>query len=677
MIRVIESFRDFGFSLAFYFGTIFILPSLPDVTVTKVSSIPSPIVESSELFSQRFILFWETFIQKQIFQGYVGRFFSGLIVFGSLSIVLVLIVVIAFACIKAILLEPNNKHGKLTWPLKVHYVFIRRIYNPVKAWIQSFVEFLKGHKFYIYLGLTIWLLNLNLITIVMETISFLFYFAVSFDFLNIGIQGFKLLNDLYYAWNGLPEIFWILILAIIFDSWRKKKGYERLQRMELRNRGLIKSLSIVSFIVGTMNKKKTTVITDMALSQSVMFRDDALKTLYKIELKYPDFPFIRLEKDLQRFFESGRIKNLAGCKKFINHLLEEFPEQSLEQIYNYNLDTFPVSFDDHLKQSIIFDDLITYAEAYFIYVGSNYVVSNYSIRLDDQMRNSGNFPKWNSDFFHRDSKKIYQMSRFSKILDFDVLRLGKTVVENNIISGSFEFGVLSITEIGKERLNKPEMEGVKKGESKANQKNDLFNTYVKMCRHPSTVDYSPYIKFFVDDQRPESWGADARDLSMIVTIREADIEERIVLPFFLWEDYLSELTINKFKDLYYQFRFLRGDNCLFMHFLKSMISMLFKYRLRRFNTFGYRIVDLDIERGTQDGEIKKKEYYLMNKKIYAERFSTDCFAGFFEEKALRANYGLSDYAEYKSVKASFEELLKQNSYFVRSMENNLKNEEEE
>ena len=48
-------------------------------------------------------------------------------------------------------------------------------------------------------------------------------------------------------------------------------------------------------------------------------------------------------------------------------------------------------------------------------------------------------------------------------------------------------------------------------EDEANQKNDLFNAWLKMCRHSATVDNYPFIKVFVDEQRPESWGADARD----------------------------------------------------------------------------------------------------------------------------------------------------------------------
>ena len=57
--------------------------------------------------------------------------------------------------------------------------------------------------------------------------------------------------------------------------------------------------------------------------------------------------------------------------------------------------------------------------------------------------------------------------------------------------------------------------------SETNQKNDLFNSWLKMCRHSATVDNFPFIKVFTDEQRPESWGADSRDLCEIITILSA------------------------------------------------------------------------------------------------------------------------------------------------------------
>ena len=59
----------------------------------------------------------------------------------------------------------------------------------------------------------------------------------------------------------------------------------------------------------------------------------------------------------------------------------------------------------------------------------------------------------------------------------------------------------------------------------------------------------------------------------------------------------------------------------------------------------------------------------MSKKIYSRRFSTDCFSEFFREKALRSKVGINDLLEYKTERATFEELKKQNSYFITDLVN--------
>ena len=65
-----------------------------------------------------------------------------------------------------------------------------------------------------------------------------------------------------------------------------------------------------------------------------------------------------------------------------------------------------------------------------------------------------------------------------------------------------------------------------------------------------------------------------------------------------------------------------------------------------------------------DGKTENKKYYLMNAKIYAKRFSTDCFIDYFNDLARHSHVGLMDYLEYATEKASVAELRVQNSYFI-------------
>ena len=120
------------------------------------------------------------------------------------------------------------------------------------------------------------------------------------------------------------------------------------------------------------------------------------------------------------------------------------------QFYGYDIRRYGATFNDALQIQFLFDVLETYAQAYFIYViQSSLIVANYSIRTDNVCADRGNFPMWQMDFFPEGITD----GRHAHILDFDVLRLGKKVIENNPKAGSFEFGVVAITEIGKERVN--------------------------------------------------------------------------------------------------------------------------------------------------------------------------------------------------------------------------------
>ena len=239
-------------------------------------------------------------------------------------------------------------------------------------------------------------------------------------------------------------------------------------------------------------------------------------------------------------------------------------------------------------------------------------------------------------------------------------------MENNPYAGSFEFGVVAITEIGKERGNNLELKEVKKKNEETNQKNDLFNSWLKMCRHSATVDNFPFIKVFTDEQRPESWGADARDLCDIINIASAS-ETKLAMPFYTIEEMIAEWAFNRVIALYYDFRYRRGDNTLLVHILKTITSFLWKRNTRIYNKYGYSILKVEKERGTMDGKPENKRYYLMSRKIYSKRFTTDCFSDYFNDIARKSKVGLMDYIEYATEKASVEELKMQNSYFINSL----------
>ena len=103
----------------------------------------------------------------------------------------------------------------------------------------------------------------------------------------------------------IPLAGWLAICYFGLDVFRKRVGGKRLRHMEARNCGFINELPIVTMACGSMGKKKTTLITDMTLSQEVMFRQKAQEIIQDCDMKFPFFPWICFELELRCCMEYG------------------------------------------------------------------------------------------------------------------------------------------------------------------------------------------------------------------------------------------------------------------------------------------------------------------------------------------------------------------------------------
>ena len=670
--RLFESLKDLWQSIKFYGCEVFGIEHLTIPTVENFSE-----VLKWDIFLPAD---WEGFKTKA--SAYFSLLFSkeNLAEFGKLVgeksaeiskalVIFLPVILLIIVVISRLYSGYNTNHNKDTVPLTVFKFLSKIIYHPLKKVVVEFIEFIKNHRAILNIWIFTWVLHLNLASIIVSFLAYYLYFAVSFRFETMYVQICKLVIDLQVFVGAFPWWLTSTIVWHILDRFRRKIARSRLRHFEARNCGFINELPIVSMTCGSMGKKKTTQITDMALSQEVMFRQKAFELLKNNDMRFPYFPWISFELDLRRAIEHHEVYNLATVKVWIEKKRKRYEKNgdpSL-RLYGYDITRYSTIFDDGLRVWQLFDVLSNYAQLYFIYViTSSLIIANFSVRTDGRLIDEGNFPMWAADFF---PELTNETGRHAHILDFDVLRLGKKVIENNPHAGSFEFGVVLISEVGKERGNVLDHKEIKKNNEETNQKNDLFNSWLKMCRHSATVDNFPFIKVFTDEQRPESWGADARDLCDIVHIVSSG-PQRLAMPFYTIEEMLTEIAFNKFINLYYDMRFRRGDNTLLVHIFKSIASWLYKRNMIIYNKYGYSISHIEKERGTMDAKVERKKYYIMNKKAYSRRFSTDCFSDYFNDMARKSKLGLNDYREYETEKATVEELKVQNSYFINALYKN-------
>ena len=668
-LRLWEGLKDLRVSIRFYFGCIFnpydnVIPTVNNYS--EVLKWNLFLAEDWEGFKVQVGNYFSLLFNGDNFQAYfvlVGEILVGIMMFLTIALPIVVAVIMLM---KRLYKSSNNNHNVDTIPLRVFKWLIKYTYQPISWFIRQFIGFIMTYRWIWVCWLVLWIIQLNLATIVVAFFAYYLFFAMTFSVETLYIQFCKLFIDLQVFFTSFPLGGIVIIALVIFGRFRRKVALRKLRHYENRNCGFIRELPIVSMTCGSMGKKKTTMITDMALSQEVMFRQKAFELLQKNDMKFPNFPWISFEMDLRNCMEYGTVYNLATIKEWVAKKRERFRKNGDEKkrLYGYDCKRYGTLYNDGLRVWELFDVLSTYAQLYFIYiVESSLIISNYSIREDNLLLDEGNFPMWAMDFF---PDGTVQGGRHSHILDFDVLRLGRKVIENNPNIGSFEFGVVVISEVGKERGNNLELRDVKKNNDETNQKNDLFNSWLKMCRHSATVDNYPFVKVFTDEQRPESWGADARDLSEVITII-ASGSQRIALPFYIFEEMITDWVVGGVVSLYYDFRYRRGDNTLLMYWLKGIASWLFKRNLKMYNQYGYSVAFLEKEKGTLDGRTERKKYFIMNKKIYSKRFSTDCFSYYFNDMAKKTSIGINDYLEYETEKATIEELKQQNSYFINAL----------
>ena len=571
--------------MAYYFSLIFKGKSDITPTVNAFSNIfkaSGYLPTTAEEYKQQIAKFFTTFVSRENFNSWLANLRVGAEKVSKGIVLLMPCLVALWFVVKRIYSATNTKHGENTKPLKAVLFINDKVFLPVYRLIQGLIEFIKPKKYIWVTWFVMWLLNLNLVSIIVAFLSFYFYFAISFDVPGVFIQIAKLIIDLQVILKTIPP--WVFVVAglFIWNNIRKNRALNKLKHFEARNCGFINELPIVSMSCGSMGKRKTTLITDMALSQEVMFRQEALKRLQIADMKFPYFPWILFEDEIKICMRYRVIYNLATIKAWIEKKRKRYEKHknSRLQLYGYDTEKYPTTYGNGLYEEDIFDVLSTYARLYFIYViESSLIVSNYSVRETNEQVSLGNFPLWNLSFFGKETD-----GRFSHILDFDILRLGRKVIENNKNTGSFEFGIILITEIGKERCNNLELKEVKKVTFETNQKNDLFNSWLKMCRHSATVDKFPFIKVFTDEQRPESWGSDARDLCDIIHIRDCS-EQYISLPFYTLEEMFIEWVYMRFIDLYEDFRFKRGDNTLLIYVLKKVAAWLYKRNAINYNLY--------------------------------------------------------------------------------------------
>ena len=278
VFRLFDAAESFGTSIAYYFCT---LCGFPDAVTPTVTQMPSASVEWFPSSFTEFRADWNTYWQTWAHWETVSRYFISMSIFMENAAKILLIVsscVLVFVLVfKLFGKKYNNDYAKDSRPLRL-FKRATAFYPHLKSWLSASFCFVRDNRAYWITWLCLLALDFNFFSVVTEAIAFYLYFCVSFDFGNLYVQVYKLIVDLSVL-SRLPLIVWFGVILFALSRWRRAVGYRRLMHREMNNRGFINERPIVTLFVGTMGAKKTTTLTDFALSREVMFKDKAYELL--------------------------------------------------------------------------------------------------------------------------------------------------------------------------------------------------------------------------------------------------------------------------------------------------------------------------------------------------------------------------------------------------------------
>ena len=575
-------------------------------------------------------------------------------------------------------LPPTKGDSKqLTW-------FKSKILPVLQTVVDVLVDFWDfGNGMWHFLLGLIWAINLNVATILVSAVAAYFYVLGTFAFGDLLYQLAKLLIDLLVMLVSAPVVFWLFTGSHILKYIREYIGDRRLKGHEAANREFIEQLPLSSLITGWMAAGKTATVTDIGLSYEAMIRDKALEFMAMLDLQFPDFPWRDLELTVEYLYayrnavyidpvtrQRVRFKgvcSLVDVRDYFDEIRGNYNgEQLPDWCLGYDPEIQRCYSDNGLVVSDVFDAMSIYAQLYLIYhVDTSLIVSSYAVRSGCRRKDTGHFPLFDVDFFDCQSYDPIVRYQMSHIIDYDMFRMGKKMDHRNPNIGIFEYGTVLMSEKGKERGNAVENQHLKKDAPEANAKNDLFDLDLKMRRHAATVNYYSFAKFISDEQRPESVGANEREVSQVIHM-DGVRKEGVFCPFFTLTTAFGDWIRDGFKEFYYGYRNIRDDQTLMIYLLKHVVGAICGYVDRYRNLYGYKIMQLRLEDGT-DGESRKAYYTISKQKLYSGRYSTDCLQGVYVDNIRACERSLSDLETYDGIVATPNELQQQHSYFIRDV----------
>lgn len=521
----------------------------------------------------------------------------------------------------------------------------------------------------------------NVPNLIIDFLCYYFYFLAKFDLMTLWETIVVIFIDLTPSLIKVPIWAYLLGIYLWFRRWRLNLAEETLKHHDAINCGFIKGTGVLIQVNGPPGAGKTKLQTDMAITTEMMFRQMAKEIMDECRNLFPQFRWDWLRKRIDWLISIGLIKNLTDIKDLLNRTIEKTFLSSMHfnegVFFGYDCNKYDIYYDSGLKHESLFDCMIDYAKAYFVYQSDHALLtSNYPIRVEHSHFRNDHMIQWDYNWFKNECYDLVP-PEYSKVVDYDMFRLKKKKDIKNPNAYTTIAYVFAFTELGKERPNTLESKEMKKNVDETNPKNDGFVDMLRVSRHPATIRNRTFIKILFDEQRASSCGVALSGITEdILTIDRKQTEKKSAMYFYFIELTIMNVLMKASSSFLTRSEAVRNDRNLLTVFMAWLSKVTHRKYIQYINRYGYEVVYFYRQNGSLpegvEKEVKAEKYYLAYRKIYADRYASDYLRPYFEELNSRGKNGISDLPSYIDRYPQWDsEMQIQHSYMVDDYNKNL------
>lgn len=645
----------------------------------------SPIVPDVDALKNYWMSFVRILFNKTFFQYRLSMLSSNLSTFSKLMTLLVPFIPV-IAIIANLYFKPNGSlPGSVSKPLSWFMAIERDVLFPIKKWIMDYYAWIKGpHRGFLLAWIAILGYKFNMVSFVLDFISYYYAFSTTFDFVILGkglISGLVLLYPALFFF-GEPG-FWFLIY-VIFDAIRSSIATKKQYKAHQKNMDFLDCLGVSTAVIGAPRAGKTDMVQSMTRTSEEKLRKKMRSIIQKYMNSFQDFDFVLCLKAFNVLKDSKVAVNFSQYQAWIDDRRSRFDssksdKEKKELIFGYDYKRKPMSFYDELEDHSIWDAIITVVCAYSVYSDPNpLITSNFPIRTSWVFsKDPTQLKKIDWKIYNRDYRKP-DFFNTSYRYDENLLRVKHPVgqeidqstgmpmtipLENSPITGTTEGVIIAAMEYNKSYGNRMDPG------SKVRD-NDGTSVALSILAHYGIIDYEETVKMFIDSQRFQDMSCriGSRFENEIIIVSR-DKKFKTFLPLWIYTRGFMEFFIKIHDKVQERFRLSRDDNTLLGYLLDKLNHIVFSRYTRRKNRWSYSKVKFyDVHHSSPDKqESSEATWTLIFKDDHAGKYKTDALRTELDSFKLAKKTTWRAGGKFGGLTVKPEDRKAMNSYFRGSM----------